>query len=822
MDRGLSIETPLDRDALLLTRMHGTETVSQLFCFELELLAGVDTAIAFERVVGQKATVEVQLGDGQTRRFGGLIRRLSEGARDEVFVHYRAQLVPEVWLLTKRTRSRIFQQLSVPEILRQVLAGFDMVYNIAGKYHSRDYCTQYGESDFAFASRLMEEEGIYYFFRYKDGVQQMVVSDAPNQHPSIGGTGELPYESATGNVRGEMHVTAWEKSQEIRAREYAGWDYCFELPGQHLDAREETVGSIQVGEVTHSLALAPRHTLEIYEYPGGYAKRFDGVDEHGGTRAGDLRAVFEDRRRTIRIRMEQEEATCVEIRGASDCGYLAPGHNFRLQEHFNGDGQYFLTGVEHEAKAAGYNNSETVEFSYLNRFTCVPAATRYRPPRLTPRVVMAGVQTATVVGPAGEQIFCDKYGRVKVQFHWDREGKMDGNSSCWLRVAQIWAGSGWGAFFWPRVGHEVVVAFEDGDPDQPIITGSVYNARNMPPYALPLNNQIAGLRSASVHGSAQTNFNGILFDDQKDQEHLAIHSERHMSFNAEYDKVFHGGRHKGERVAGANVFTVGRLPGGGGSGGGGDEASKYWPKPYPQGVLGLNSTMVFGENMQTVVGTNHQLAIGNNFQLCINPIGLLACAESMPEPAFFTEILGSGVGGNMQMTVGTNVQMVYGRNIEVDTGMPKIELHGGTPDENKLTYAIVAVIGAVALAYVLGYALLEKDWQRATTTIAFQICMDLELSILLKLELEKKQTGDDEREKARQELVESNKHINWTMEDMGEYMGSPMKISPSASEAFQALIVTIGAAILPLVIVAEHAKDPEKADQQSSKTGAIA
>jgi type VI secretion system secreted protein VgrG len=197
---------------------------------------------------------------------------------------------------------------------------------------------------------------------------------------------------------------------------------------------------------------------------------------------------------------------------------------------------------------------------------------------VTPEPVIAGIQTATVVGPPGEEIFCDKYGRIKVQFHWDREGKQDADSSCWLRVAQVWAGKGWGAFFWPRIGHEVVVVFEEGDPDQPLIIGSVYNAENMPWFALPSQKQLAGFKSASVRGLANQNYNGIVFDDEKGHEHLAIHSERNMSFNSEHDKMIHAGRHKGERVSSASVFTVGRLSGGGSGG------CKWWPnaiRPNP-------------------------------------------------------------------------------------------------------------------------------------------------------------------------------------------------------------------------------------------------
>src|SRR5262249_34785087 len=286
-----------------------------------------------------------------------------------------------------------------------------------------------------------------------------------------------------------------------------------------------------------------------------------------------------------------------------------------LARHFDADGAYLLTRVEHTARLTvrpGDDQGDDEAASHLtyeNRFGCVPIGLPYRPPRIVPRPVISGVQTAPVVGPRGGELFCDKYGRVKVQFHWDREGKKDGDSSCWVRVAQPWAGRRWGAFFWPRVGHEVVVAFEEGDPDQPLIVGSVYNAANMPPFVLPQNNMLAGLKSASVRGKAHENFNGIVFDDEKGREHLSIHSERHLTITSELDKLFDSGRHKAERVSSVSLFTVGTLPGGGGSGGG-DDPDPYsaWTPPAATGLGGLNSTVVYGENLQFAVGLNHQMA----------------------------------------------------------------------------------------------------------------------------------------------------------------------------------------------------------------------
>jgi type VI secretion system secreted protein VgrG len=559
-DRPIAVTTPLGKDALLLTGIQGREAVSELFHFELELLAEADTQIRFDGILGQNVTVELHLSDGQKRYFNGLVKRFSQGRRDDVsFLHFRAEVVPKLWLLTKKVRSRTFQRLSTPDILKKVLTGLDVTYELSATYHPRDYCVQYRESDFDFVSRLMEDEGIYYFFKHSDGQHQLVVTDSTA--PMVPGQSYIIYEEVVGGTEPEMRITAWEKSQELRSGEYTLRDHCFELPTNHLEAKQKTLDSVAVGKVTHKLSVGGNDQLEIYDYPGGYAQRFDGIDRGGAPRQQDLKFIFSDRDRTIRIRMEEEQAAGLEIRGTGDCGNFTAGHKFTLQRHFDANGAYFLTAIDHKAHVSGYRSAEKPEFTYENQFTCIPGGLKYRPKRVTPRPGISGIQTATVVGPDGEEIFCDRYGRVKVQFHWDREGKKDADSSCWVRVSQLWAGKGWGAFFWPRIGHEVVVTFEEGDPDQPLIIGSVYNAANLPPFRLPGAKKYGGIKSATVHGVASQNFNGIMFVDEKGKEHLSIHSERFLVMNAEFDRSYTTGRHQGERVPGARTLTVGRLPG---------------------------------------------------------------------------------------------------------------------------------------------------------------------------------------------------------------------------------------------------------------------
>jgi type VI secretion system secreted protein VgrG len=782
-NRPLAIKTPLGQDVLLLTGFRGHEAISQLFNFQADLIAEADHEIHFDRIVGQNVTVELHLANQEKRYFNGLVKRFSQGGRDESFVHFSAEIVPKPWLLTKKVRSRIFQHLSVPDILRQVFAGLDVTYELTATYYQRDYCVQYRESDFNFASRLMEEEGIYYFFNHGDGSHQMVVTDVATQHPTVAGQSSVIYDEVSGGGREDLRITAWEKSQELRSGQYTLWDHCFELPDKHLEAKKKTTDSVTVGEVTHKLSVGGNDKLEIYDYPGGYAQRFDGIDRNGAPRPQDLQDLIPDSERTVKVRMEEETAASLEIRGASNCGQFIAGHQFTLKRHFDADGQYLLTRVEHDAHLDGdYRSDQASAFSYENSFTCTPGTLPYRPQRVTRLPLIAGIQTATVVGPSGEEIFCDKYGRVKVQFHWDREGKKDANSSCWLRVAQVWAGKSWGAFFWPRIGHEVVVVFEEGDPDQPLIIGSVYNADNMPPFELPKKNSLTGFKSASFRGNPHENFNGVIFDDTKGHEHLGIHSERHMSLNAEYDKVFHGGRHKGERVSKANIFTLGNLPFGGGSGGGFDDKD-YTPvsHPRPGEVPGLNSTFVYGENLQVAVGLNHQLALGNNLQICINPLGLLAGVSSLPTATALplAGMLGSGVGGNMQFTIGSSANFVLGQSFDINLGPPKIEIKGGPGENNSYgdhipTDILCGVMGALVLVWVIIYGdntddNAATDLTRAQSVMFFQFAIDALLTaiMLIEVKLHKLSTDSQKAIKAAHEAADKSKETDALQDLLG-------------------------------------------------------
>ncbi|HEY0006586.1 MAG TPA: type VI secretion system tip protein TssI/VgrG, partial [Pyrinomonadaceae bacterium] len=467
----------------------------------------------------------------------------------DTFTSDRLEVVPQFWLLTRRAQSRIFQHLSVPEILKKVLGPLNVSFQLQGTFHPRDYCVQYRETDFNFASRLMEEEGICYFFKHTAGGHQMVVANTPQSHPDAPFNSRITFEVIEGGTRDDERIYAWEKTQELGAGKYTLWDHSFELPHKHLEATTNIIETVQAGEETHKLKVGGNDQLEIYDYPGEYAQRFDGVNKGGGEQAAEMQKIFEDNRRTVKIRMDQETVSNLIIKGTSNCRPLVSGHKFTLERHFNADGQYVLTNITHAARlsADDYRSGEGSEFTYENTFTCIPAALPFRPPRTTPKPVVQGTQTAVVVGPAGEEIFTDKYGRVKVQFHWDREGKSNLDSSCWIRVAQTGAGKRWGSVYIPRVGHEVVVDFLEGDPDQPIIVGVVYNASEMPPYTLPEHKTRTVLfKSLTYKGSG---FNEFRIEDKKGEEQIFIHAERNKDIRIKKNRF--------ETVGGSAHLIVG-------------------------------------------------------------------------------------------------------------------------------------------------------------------------------------------------------------------------------------------------------------------------
>ncbi len=536
-NRYLYLDTPLGDSKLLLQSFTGTEGLNQLFDFQLELLADNATNIDFDQLIGKKVSFGVLGTDSRliARDFNGIVVEFMQGLRDREFTAYRMRVVPDIWKLTKKFQSRIFQHITIPDILKQVLTGYDVSSTgIQGTFEQREYCTQYRETDFDFLSRLLEEEGIYYFFKFSRGTHTLVLANTPPAHPDIPGDSKVIFEITAGGLRDEERITWWQKEQIWGSGKYTTWDHHFQLPHKHLEAQAASAITVQVGKVAHKLNLARNEDLEIYDYPAAYAQRFDDIGKSGGEQ-GTLPKVYPDAKRTDDIRIEQQETPTLLIQAASNCRQMTAGHKFTLQRHYNGDGKYVILRVSHSGAEADFRSvqSQLNERHYTNQFLCLPFELPYRPPRATVKPVVGGPQTAVVVGPAGEEIFTDKYGRVKVQFHWDRAGKYDGDSSCWLRVGTLWAGKQWGSVFLPRIGHEVIVGFLEGDPDRPIIIGSVYNADTMPPYELPANKTRSGIKTDSSMGSG--GFNEIRFEDKKSSEQIFIHGQMDSDTRIEND-----------------------------------------------------------------------------------------------------------------------------------------------------------------------------------------------------------------------------------------------------------------------------------------------
>ncbi len=564
-NRKIRVTTPIGEDVLLLKSFEGTDELSRPFRYRIEMIAENKTKVPFDGILGKKVTVHLLLPDESSEHhLNGVCVRFAQAGRDDTFTLYRAELVPEFQLLAHRARSRIFQRKSVPEILKQVMKGVTAEWKLQGTYEKRDYCVQYRETDFSFASRLMEEEGIFYFFRQEDGTHTMVVADASSAFPELPGESEIVYEEVEGGTRDENRIWAWERAQEARSVRYLLWDHSFELPHKHLEAEEPILASVSAGRETHALAVEGSEEWELYDWPGEYAQRFDGINRSGGEQQDELQKIFRDNARTAGLRMDEEAALAVQIRGSSNVKHLAAGHTLTLKRHFSGDGAYVLASVTHRATfGADYRSGKDEALAYANEFTCFPSALPFRPKRRTAKPVVPGSQSAVVVGPKGEEIFTDKYGRVKVQFHWDRDGKYDEDASCWVRVAQLAAGRRWGSSFWPRIGQEVIVDFLEGDPDRPIVVGTVYNADQMPPYLGQgpdsehrNDNRVSGIKTNTTTGG--DGFNELRFDDAKGAEQLFVHAERDLDVRVKNDAR--------ESVLGDRHVTIGHEGDGGKAG----------------------------------------------------------------------------------------------------------------------------------------------------------------------------------------------------------------------------------------------------------------
>jgi type VI secretion system secreted protein VgrG len=506
--RVIAIDTPLGKDVLLLHGFVGREAISQLFNFQLDLLSE-QPGISFEKIVGQNVTITVALPGGK-RYFNGFVSRFSQSHRDERFTYYHAEVVPWLWFLTRNADCRIFQNMTIPDIITKVFKdlGFSDFKNLLqGSFEPREYCVQYRETNFNFVSRLMEQYGIFYLFEHEQSKHTLVLANDPSAHklcPGIKG-GRVAF-SLDDRLEDDA-INQWQMSKELHTGKFSHTDYNFETPSTSLLVNEPSIINVDGNQ-----------KYELYDYPGEYLKKAQGAA-------------------LAKTRMQEEEAGYKVSTGSSTCRAFTTGYKFELTGHYRRDmnDSYVLTQIRHVASVGdSYQTTAThAPDHYSNQFNCIPASVPFRTDRTTPKPFVQGPQTAVVVGKSGEEIWVDKYGRVKVQFHWDREGKKDENSSCWVRVSQPWAGKNWGAMWIPRIGQEVIIDFLEGDPDRPIITGRVYNAEQMPPYALPDNQTRSTFMSRSSKGAASANYNEIRFEDKMGSEQIFVNAEKDMDQRVE-------------------------------------------------------------------------------------------------------------------------------------------------------------------------------------------------------------------------------------------------------------------------------------------------
>jgi type VI secretion system secreted protein VgrG len=565
----LQVHTPLGDGAFRLYAFNYQERLGRLFELEVQLLSH-DHDIAFNKLIGQPLSVSLQTGSGKPRHFHGVVCRLSQTAPIGRLASYRAIVVPLTWYLGRTTDCRIFQEETIPSILKKILKQHgisDVEDRLSGSYKPWTYCVQYRESDLNFIHRLMEQEGIYYYWKHEAKKHTMVLTDNPAGHDPMEGYSKIRFRPEHDGFSGGEDISDWQVHQEVKPTIYALNDFNFQKPKAALLAKSS------VPRADH----AP--SLEVYDYPGEY-------DEH---REGETYA---------RVRIEEHQAQEEIIQGQSDSRGISAGHVFQLTEYPRKDQnrKHLVTAVAYRVQGQRPESGEGEEFRCEATFEAMDAKRPYRSPRVTTKPIIQGPQTAIVVGPKGQEIYVDDHARIKVQFHWDRYGKRDENSSCWIRVSQPWAGKGFGGMNIPRIGQEVVVEFLEGDPDQPLINGRLYNADSMPhasnagrdgkpgntkPSGIPAAAMMTSFKSNSLGGSG--GHNEITMNDEGGKEGLFLKAQK--------DEVHNVGNDREDTVANNETRKVG------------NDRSRE---------VGNNETVKIGVNREKTVGTDEKTSIGSN------------------------------------------------------------------------------------------------------------------------------------------------------------------------------------------------------------------
>jgi type VI secretion system secreted protein VgrG len=629
----MEITTPLGDDVLLFHGMHAREELGRLSDFQLDLLSKKHD-INLDEILGKSVTVKLELPDDKTRYFTGFVTRFSQGAPYGRYARYLAVVKPWPWFLTRTSDCRIFQEMTVPEILKAVFADHGMAdfkLELTGSYSKWTYCVQYRETDFNFISRLMEHEGIYYYFKHTETQNTLIVTDSYSGHATTPGYEEIPFIAPERLARPDLeHIRSWEFSREIQPGVYVHDDYDLERPSVELKTQKSVVRG-----------YSPSN-YEVYDYPGNYVVKSTG-ENLASVRIDEYAAQFE----TARV--------VANARGAS------VGSLFTLKGCPRSDQncEHLIVAASYDLEFSQYEGMpEGAGTDYRCSFTAMASKQQYRPQRRTPKPFVQGPQTAVVVGPAGDQIYTDKFGRVKVQFHWDRRGKKDENSSCWIRVSHPWAGKGWGSVATPRIGQEVIVDFLEGDPDQPIITGRVYNAEQVPPFGFPAGAVLSGVKSDTHKGSG---FNEMSLDDTAGKERVFIHGQYNMDTVVEHDQTSTIHNCRTDRVDVNDSESIGKN-------------QKWDVGVNRDATIGSNETLTVGANRTKSIGANETVTVGGNRTETVSKSETLTVALQRTHSVGINETITVGaaqeitVGAMQAITVGANQTTNVGVNQSIDVG----------------------------------------------------------------------------------------------------------------------------------------------------------
>ncbi|EDT42138.1 type VI secretion system Vgr family protein [Burkholderia ambifaria] len=640
-NRLFTIQTPMKgRSDLVLVDFHGTEGLSQNFEFHVRL-ASQDSNIELKKLIGQPVTITLQLTDAlassEERYFHGYVANFTHLDHDGSFTVYSATIVPWLWMLSRSRDIRIFQEENTEAILSKVFREYGKIasfeFRLSKATKNRSYCTQYRETDLEFVERLMQEDGLFFFFEHAKDNHKLIIADNSIAAKPISGRSPVLQYTKGEALDNLAVITSFQASRQLESTNVGLKTFDYKVP----HARRFVSGGTEVnqGEVP---------SYEVYDYLG----------EHGFPDSDRGEAL-------TRFRTQALAAHSKIFIGTSSSRRLSPCQYFELDDHYDHgnakpkpeDRQFLLTTVTHN----GTNNYQAGEgaATYQSSFTCIRKKIPYRPAFTIERPTIIGPQTAVIVGPEGEETYTDSLGRVKVQFHWDRLGKRDQGSSCWVRVGQPWAASGFGMIQIPRIGNEVVVIFLDGNPDRPLIISSVYNSGNMPPWGLPANATQSGILTRSTKTGNVNTANAIRFEDKKGAEEVWLHAEKDQRIEVEHDESHWVGNDRTKNI---------------------DHDETVHVKHDRTETVDNNETITIGVDRTEHVGNNETLTVGGNRVETIDGMQNLLIAMASAEEVGLAKAL--VVGGAYTITVVGAMNTAVGLAQAEEVGLSKTTVVGKT------------------------------------------------------------------------------------------------------------------------------------------------